>query len=240
MKPSIKPSLKSAATKTSERMETGNPMVEFPMGRMLGGGGLPVQKAFWCLLERLAHWQPHFMVHEKKKGWGAPFFTKQSSVSYQDLKDQQTEPPCTHLGVCGHTIQTQSGRGAGRKSTVAHASQRMVTVCSLPLQEPVKYVLSTKQPLRASSLTAWIRTQTYPKGSVRQKRFNKSFMESWLCSKQTGQSSCSNKRNLPPWPAGQSRQQQVNRSAAKVNKEDMKRGAQIKSGANIWCFRGIG
>lgn len=39
MKPSIKPRLKSAATKTSDRMETGNPMVEFPMGRMLGGAG---------------------------------------------------------------------------------------------------------------------------------------------------------------------------------------------------------
>lgn len=69
MKPSIKPRLKSAATKTSDRMETGNPMVEFPMGRMLGGG-LPVQKAFWCLLERLARWQPHFMVHEKGGGEG--------------------------------------------------------------------------------------------------------------------------------------------------------------------------
>lgn len=45
------PSLKSAATKKCDRMETGNPMVEFPMGRILGV--LPVQKACWCLLERL-------------------------------------------------------------------------------------------------------------------------------------------------------------------------------------------
>lgn len=54
MKPSKNPGLKSAATKTSDGMETGNPMVEFPMGRMLGVGVLPVQKAFWCLLERLS------------------------------------------------------------------------------------------------------------------------------------------------------------------------------------------
>lgn len=45
MKPSIKPSLKSAATKTSDRMETGNPMVEFPMGRMLGGWGIASSKS---------------------------------------------------------------------------------------------------------------------------------------------------------------------------------------------------
>lgn len=131
------------------------------------------------------------------------------------------------------TLSKQCGRGAGRKSTVAHASQRMVTVCALTSQEPVKYVLSAKQLLSAQSLTVWMRAHTCAKESVRQKIFNESFMGPWLCSKQTGQSSWSNKRNLLAWPEGSPRQQQVNRAAARVNKDDMKREAQIRSRANI-------
>lgn len=53
MKPSIKASLKSAVgqTKRSERTETGNPMVEFPIAkRMLWGGGCQFKtKAGVCL-----------------------------------------------------------------------------------------------------------------------------------------------------------------------------------------------
>lgn len=134
---SKKTSSKSTAgqTKTSE---TGNLRVEFPIAkRMLGRGTL--QSHFLKFTGSLTS-----CFHEK----GGHLSSQNSILPYQDLKDKQTEPPCTHLGECGRvcvdTLSKQSGRGAGTNSTVAHASQRMATVCSLTLQEPVKYVLSAK------------------------------------------------------------------------------------------------
>lgn len=115
----------------------------------------------------------------------ASALAKQPSVSHRGLKGKQIEPLRPYLVARGRTIQTHSGWGASSKSTVAHAGQRRVTVCSLTWQQPVKYTLSTKQLLQARSLTASMRAQTYKVGGVRQKIFNDSFMETWLYSKQT-------------------------------------------------------
>lgn len=93
----------------------------------------------------------------------ASALAKQPSVSHQGQKDKQIEPRHPYLGARGRTMQTHSGWGASSKSTVAHARQRMLTVCSLTWREPVKYALSTKQLLQAASLTASMRAQTYKK-----------------------------------------------------------------------------
>ena len=95
-------------------------------------------------------------------------------------KANREEPLRPHLCARGDAIQTHSGWGARSKSTVAHARQRRVTVCSLTWQEPVKYTLGTNSFLflfflQASSLTASVRVQSYKGGEGNTKDIQRLF-----------------------------------------------------------------
>lgn len=70
-------------------------------------------------------------------------------VSHQGPENKQRQWPESYLSARGHTVQTHSGCSASCKSTLAHARQRMLTVCSLTWRDGVK----NQMVLQASSST---------------------------------------------------------------------------------------
>lgn len=73
------------------------------------------------------------------------------------------------------------------------------------------------------------------------KRYSTSLLWGLDCvQNKQGKAAAPTRENLLAWPDRSPRQQQVKQAAAKVNKDDKKREAQIRRRANIRCCRRTG